>query len=432
MSEPVKIVSRNFETPRSWELDVYESRGGYQAVRKAFGLEPAKIIDEMKTAAVRGRGGAGFSAGVKWSFLPKDNPEPRYLVVNADEGEPGTYKDRRLMELDPHLLLEGILCACWATGAHTAYIYIRGELKLAWQRLEQAIAAANAKGYLGKRPFGHDFAVDVYTHRGGGAYICGEETALLNSLEGKRGEPRLKPPFPAVVGAFGSPTIVNNVETIMNVPWIVDNGGQAYLSLGVPGDGGTRMYGVSGHVKNPGLWELPVGTKLSTLVHEYAGGPAGGAIKGVIPGGSSTPVLLPDEIDIPMTVDGVRGAGSMLGTACAAVFNEHTCAVRLAENLARFYAHESCGQCTPCREGTGWMHNILREAEAGVAKVDRVDLLLSAAGAIMGNTICPFGDGAAMPILAFAKKFREEFLEHARQGKCPFGAAFPVVEGRSA
>jgi NADH-quinone oxidoreductase subunit F len=429
MSEPVKIVSKNFGVERSWEIEVYESRGGYRSVRKALTMEPAAIIGEMKTAAVRGRGGAGFSAGVKWGFLPKDNPKPRYLVVNADEGEPGTFKDRRLMELDPHLLIEGIVCACWATGAHTAYIYIRGELKLAWQRLEQAIAAAHAKGYLGKRPFGSDHAVDVYTHRGGGAYICGEETALLNSLEGKRGEPRLKPPFPAVVGAFGCPTIVNNVETIMTVPWIVENGGQAFVSLGVVGDGGVRMYGVSGHVRRPGLWELPVGTRLSTLIHEYAGGPAGGAIKGVIPGGSSTPGLLPNEIDIPMTVDGVRAAGSMLGTACATVFNEHTCAVRLAENLAQFYQHESCGQCTPCREGTGWMLNILHQAEAGAAKLEAVDLLLSAAGNIMGNTICPFGDGAAMPIVAFARKFTDEFIKHAMMKKCPFGGAYPTLEG---
>ncbi|MBI2896796.1 MAG: NADH-quinone oxidoreductase subunit NuoF [Deltaproteobacteria bacterium] len=424
MTEPVKIVTRNFGVDRAWEIDVYESRGGYEGAKKALSMEPAKVVEEMKAANLRGRGGAGFSAGVKWGFLPRDNPKPRYLVVNGDEGEPGTFKDRALMQNDPHLLVEGIISACWATGAHTAYVYIRGELKLAWQRVEGAIAQAKAKGYLGKRPFGVDFPVEIHTHRGGGAYICGEETALLNSLEGKRGEPRLKPPFPAVVGAFGCPTVVNNVETIMNVPWIVLFGGEAFHALGVKGDGGTRMYGLSGRVKRPGLHELPVGTKLSTLVLEIGGGPLGNELKGVIPGGSSTPVLLPHEIDIPFTVDSLKAAGSMMGTGCAIVLDETVCAVRAASNLARFYWHESCGQCTPCREGTGWVHNILANLEAGSGKVEEVAVLLSAAKSIMGNTICPFGDGAAMPIVAFAQKFHDEFLRHATLKKCPYGGRF--------
>ncbi len=418
-----KIVSPNFDTPEAWRLEVYESRGGYAAAKQAFAMEPAKIIEEVKASNLRGRGGAGFPTGVKWGFLAKS--KPCYLVVNADEGEPGTFKDRALMEKDPHRLLEGIIATCWAIGAHTAYVYIRGEFVLPYRRVQAAIDEAYAKGYLGKKPFGQDHPIDVYTHRGAGAYICGEETALLNSLEGKRGEPRLKPPFPAVVGAFGCPTIVNNVETLCAVPWIVVHGGKAFADLGVDKDGGTRLFGLSGYVKRPGLYELAVGVTVRELVFDVGGGVRDGhQLKGVIPGGSSTPVLLPSEIDVPMTVDGIKAAGSMLGTACAMVLDDTTCAVRSMLNLMNFYAHESCGQCTPCREGCGWIDKILARIEAGQGTLADVDLVGNVAGNILGNTICPFGDGAAMPTLAFVKKFRGEFEQHVLLKKCPQGGRF--------
>ncbi len=421
-----RIVTKNFDVDRAWEIGVYESAGGYGAAKKIFGqVPPEKLIDEMKAANLRGRGGAGFPAGVKWGFLPKDGAKPIYLVVNADEGEPGTFKDRSLMELDPHLLVEGCLLTCWAIKAHTAYIYIRGELKRAWERVQGAIDQARAKGYVGGRPFGQEWSVEIHTHRGAGAYICGEETALLNSLEGRRGEPRLKPPFPAISGAFGAPTIINNVETIMVVPWILENGGKAFDALGVPEqkDGGVRVYGVSGMVKNPGLFELPVGITLRDLVFNHAGGPLDGrTITGIIPGGSSCPVLVPSEFDIRMTVDSLKTVGSMLGTCGAIVLDDSICPVAAAENLMSFYHHESCGQCTPCREGTGWMEKLVHKIESGAGTTNDVETLASVANNIMGNTICAFGDGAAMPMVGFVKKFRADFDRHVLLKRCPWEA----------
>jgi NADH-quinone oxidoreductase subunit F len=424
-----KVVTRNFDVPDAFRLAVYEQRGGYEAARKALAMKPAEVVAEVKQANLRGRGGAGFPAGVKWGFIPADAPT-RYLVVNADEGEPGTFKDRALLERDPHQLVEGCVIAAYAIGAHRCYVYVRGELGRAARILQAAIDEASARGYVGPRCCGAPFALEITIHRGAGAYICGEETALLESLEGKRGEPRLKPPFPAQVGAFGMPTIVNNVETISCVPHVLARGGEWFAGLGVPGDGGTRVFCVSGHVRRPGLYELPVGTPLRTLLVEHAGGPLEGrAFKAVIPGGSSTPVLRPEHLDAPLSVDGLKAVGSMIGSGAVIVMDDTTCMVRALWRLARFYHHESCGQCTPCREGTAWLEKTLWRIETGIGREDDLDILKSAADNMMGNTVCPMGDAAAMPVLAFLERFRPEFDAHVLQGKCPFGACFATPPG---
>lgn len=424
-----RLLTKNWAREESHALRTYLASGGYASLKKAFGMEPGAITEEVKKSGLRGMGGAGFTTGVKWGFVPKDNPNPRYLCVNADEGEPGTFKDRYIMDRDPHMLLEGIAIACRAIDAHTAYIYIRGEFWDIARRLEVAIDEAREAGYLGRNILGQGFDLDVWVHRGAGAYVCGEETALIESIEGKPGKPRLKPPFPAVVGLFGCPTIVNNVETIAQVPHILERGGESWKALGVNGGTGTKLYGASGRVKNPGLWELPMGTNLQEIVFEYGQGVANGKVlKGVIPGGSSCPVLLPDELDTPMTFEAMMARGSMLGTGCTAVMDEDTCMVRLCARLMKFYAHESCGQCTPCREGTHWLAKMVQRIEAGGGTPDDIDLAMEVAGNIQGNTICPLGDAAAMPAKAFLTKFRHEFEEHVQQHRCPYGA-YPVVPG---
>ena len=430
--ENPRILTKNYDTPNSWTLGAYEASGGYQALRKAIAMGPAAIRDEVKAANLRGRGGAGFAAGVKWSFLKTHPEKPNYIAVNADEGEPGTIKDRTLMEKDPHRCVEGFIISAYALDVHTVYVYIRGELVLAIKRIEQAVREARAKGYLGDKVIDQDFKLDIVVHAGAGAYICGEETSLLNSLEGLRGEPRLKPPFPAVVGAFGAPTIVNNLETLATVPTIVEMGGDAFSRLSRLHhlkDGGVRLYGVSGHVNRPGVYEAPVGITLRELIDDLGGGVrAGHTLKAVIPGGSSTPVLreqdtvhAPDEkhplhawhgkshLDVPMGVDTMRGLGTMLGTCCAIVMDETTSMVRAAENLMVFYAHESCGQCTPCREGCAWMARLCHKFADGTATAVDLDTLADVANNIMGNTICALGDGAAMPMLGILKLFRNEF-----------------------
>jgi len=418
-----RLLSRNWGQPESHTLKRYLASGGYKSLEKALGMEPAAVTEEVKSAGLRGMGGAGFPTGVKWGFLPKDNPKPRYLCINADEGEPGTYKDRYIMDRDPHMLLEGIAIACHAISAKTAYIYIRGEFHAIARRLEQAIAEAREAGYLGKNILGRGLDVDVWVHRGAGAYVCGEETALIESIEGKTGRPRLKPPFPAVVGVFGCPTIVNNVETIAQVPHILERGAEAWKSIGLNGGTGTKLYGASGRVKRPGLWELPTGTNLQEIVFEHGGGPLDGRqIKGVIPGGSSCPVLLPDELDVAMTFDAMMKAGSMLGTGCAAVMDDQSCAVRLTARLMKFYAHESCGQCTPCREGTHWLAKVITRIEEGHGTKGDIALALEVADNIQGNTICPLGDAAAMPARALLQKFEGEFMRHVELQKCPFPA----------
>ncbi len=417
-------LTRHFGKPEAKTLAGYEKLGGFRTARKALTMKPEEIVAQVKAANLRGRGGAGFPAGVKWGFLP-DNGRPRYLVVNADEGEPGTFKDRRLMEQDPFQLLEGILITCHAIRAKTAYIYVRGELITAARTLDAAIEEMRAKRYLGQRCMGTPVELDIFVHRGAGAYICGEETALLNSLEGKRGEPRLKPPFPAVAGAFADPTIVNNVETISAVPHIIEKGGAWFAGLGVEGDGGVRIFGVSGHVRKPGLYERPVGYNLRQLILEDCGGIRGGnQLKGVIPGGSSTPVLLPSEIDVPLSIAGLQAAGTMIGSAAIIVFDETTCVVRAMWRLARFYHHESCGQCTPCRDGCGWIEDILTRIENGRGTRADLETLEKTARGMSGTTICPLADACSMPTLAFLRKFRSEFEEHIEKQACPHGNRF--------
>ena len=421
MSETL-ILTRRWGKPGSASLESYRADGGYRALDKALGLEPAAIVDEVKRSNLRGRGGAGFATGLKWTFLPKD-VRPRYLTVNADESEPGTFKDRYVIEYEPHQLVEGIAITAWALDIHLAYVYVRGEFAKQTRILEKALDEARAAGIIGPRLLGKvDFALDIQVHRGAGAYICGEESALLESLEGKKGYPRLKPPFPAVVGLWGKPTVINNVETIANVPWILENGGDAFAALGTGKSGGTRLFCVSGHVQRPGVYEKPVHYNLKKLVMEDCGGPPGGReVKAVIPGGSSAPVLAASEIDVSLEFDALKAAGTMAGSGGIIVFDESTCMVRALGRIAKFYAEESCGQCTPCREGAPWMEGILHRIEHGEASAADVDRLEQVAGNIGGNTICALGDAAAMPVQSFVKKFRAEFLRHVEERRCPQG-----------
>ncbi len=399
-----------FEMEHSFKVDVYQKQGGYKAVHKALKeLTPEKILEEMKAANLRGRGGAGFPAGVKWGFVPKGDDKPKYLCVNADEGEPGTIKDRYIMTHNPHLLIEGIIITCYCVGIHTAYIYIRGEYENVALRLEEALSEAYEKGFLGKNILETDFGLDVYVHRGAGAYICGEETALLESLEGKRGNPRLKPPFPASIGLFQCPTVVNNVETLSNVPHIILKGADWFCKLGLPKDGGTRIFGVSGKVKKPGIYELPVGTSLKDLIYKHAGGVKGDkALKAVIPGGMSAPILKADEIDIKMDCDSLMQANSMLGSGGVIVIDEETSMLDVLKIVTKFYSHESCGQCSPCRIGNPWIKKITARIVAGKGKKADIDNIIRLASNMLGKTLCPLGDAAAMPILSITRKFRDE------------------------
>lgn len=390
-------------------LDVYLKNEGYQAVKKALsGMKPENILEEVKAANLRGRGGAGFPAGVKWGFVPKVD-KPKYLCVNADEGEPGTFKDRYIMSHNPHLLLEGIIISSFCVGIHAAYIYIRGEYESIALRLEQAISEANEKGFLGKNILDSGFDLDVFVHRGAGAYICGEETALLESLEGRRGHPRLKPPFPASVGLFQCPTVINNVETISNIPSIILNGADWFCKQGLPKDGGTRIFGVSGMVKNPGTYELPMGTSLKDIIFKHAGGmKEGKELKAAIPGGMSAPILKADEIDIQMDFDSLVNADSMLGSAAIIVIDKDTSILDVLKLVTKFYSHESCGQCTPCRVGTSWIDKTVKRMVEGNGKKEDIDNIERVASNILGKTLCPMGDAAAMPILSITQKFRKE------------------------
>jgi NADH-quinone oxidoreductase subunit F len=398
----------------SWRLEAYLRRGGYDTARKVLtSMAPADVVAEVRKAFLRGRGGAGFPAGVKWGFVPQGGAVPKYLCVNADEAEPGTFKDRLVLLRAPHQLLEGILITAFAVGIRTAFVYVRGEYALVAWRLEEAIAEARSAGYIGPHVFGTDFRLDVAVHQGAGAYICGEETALLESLEGRRGQPRVRPPFPAVVGLFRSPTVINNVETIATVPQILARGANWFLGRGLPKDGGTRLYCVSGAVRRPGAYELPAGTPLREIIEVHAGGPPEGrSIKAVIPGGLSAPLLTPGEIDVPMDVESLARAGSMLGSAGIIVIPDGTAMLDVLLVTARFYAHESCGKCTPCRIGTSWILKIVgRIRSAGGSPAD-LDLILRLADGIRGKALCPLGEGAAMPIQALITKFRDE-LERA-------------------
>lgn len=416
----LKIITKNIDVPDQNRIDVYMKSGGYEMARKAMNeFTPEQIIDEVKKSGLRGRGGAGFPAGMKWSFIPKESKLPKYLCCNADEGEPGTFKDRVIMEKDPHLLIEGIIITCFTLNVHAAYIYIRGEFVKAADTLDAAIDEAYEKGFLGKNIFGKGFDLDCTVHRGAGAYICGEETGLIESLEGKRGEPRLKPPFPAIVGAFQGPTVVNNVETLAAIPRIIEKGGEWYATIGSERNTGTRLFGVSGHVVKPGVYELPMGTPLREIIFEYAGGVRGGkAIKAITPGGLSAPPLGPDQLDTPMDFDTLAKLGSMAGSGGVIVMDETTCLVRVLRRLLEFYSHESCGQCTPCREGVPWLLKIARRMEKGMGREGDIDLMLDICDNIMGKTLCPLGDAAAMPTAGFLKKFRSEYEYHIREKKC--------------
>lgn len=404
-----KVLTGLFEVENLYQIDTYLKHGGYEATKKALGMKPEEILREVKNANLRGRGGAGFPAGVKWGFVPQKTDKPKYLCVNADEGEPGTFKDRYILSHNPHLLIEGAIITSYCVGIHTAYIYIRGEYEKIARRLESAIQEAYENGFLGENILDSGFHLDLYVHRGAGAYICGEETALLESLEGKRGNPRLKPPFPASVGLFQCPTVINNVETISNIPYIILHGAQKFCQLGLPKDGGTRIFGVSGPVEKPGIYELPVGTNLKKIIFEHAGGlKSGKRLKAVIPGGMSAPLLTAEEIDISMDFDSLVQAGSMLGSAAIIVIDEATPILEVLKRIAKFFAHESCGQCTPCRVGTSWINKIVKRMSDGKAKKGDIDEILRIASNIKGKTLCPLGDAAAMPVLALVQKFRQE------------------------
>jgi NADH-quinone oxidoreductase subunit F len=417
-----KVLLRHLDVPNIHQIDVYVAHGGYEAARKALTtMKPEEVTEQVKASNLRGRGGAGFGTGMKWGFLPKDTTKPIYLCCNADESEPGTFKDRAIIEWNPHLLLEGILLSSYAIKSHTCYIYIRGEFVFGAKRLEEEIAAAYARGYLGKNIFDTGYDLDVYVHRGAGAYICGEETGLIESLEGKRAYPRIKPPFPAVYGLFGCPTIVNNVETLACVPLIMQNGAAWFKSIGPESGPGPKIYCVSGHVEKPGLYELPMGTTLRSILYDHAGGIRGGKkLKAVMPGGSSFPILTADEIDVAMDFDSMRKINAFLGSAGIIVMDEDTCMVKALEIIDRFYHLESCGQCTPCREGTGWLHKLLVRLEQGDGKPEDIDLMDRICTNMMGNTVCVLADAAAMPTQSFLSKFRDEFIAHITEGGCPF------------
>ena len=422
-----RVLTRFVREPNCYTLDFYKAKDlGYEALRKAVTtMQPNDVIEMVKASGLRGRGGAGVPTGLKWQFVLKDTPKPKYICCNADESEPGTFKDHLLMERNPHLLIEGCALGCYAIGAKTAYIYIRGEFFHVQKVLEQQIEEAYRAGFLGKNIFGSGFDCDVFVHRGAGAYEAGEETALLESLEGKRAQPRIKPPFPAVAGLYNCPSAVNNVETLANVPLIVARGAEWFTSLGPEKNNGPKLYCVSGHVKNPGVFESTMDVTLKELIlgEQYAGGMRDGrTLKAVIPGGSSTPVLLPDQIDIQASFDGVAKAGSMLGSAAIMAVDDTTCMVWLAKNLLAFYRHESCGKCTPCREGADWLLKLLTRIEAGEGQMKDIDLLLDVSKNIGGKTLCPFGDAEIAPVISTIRHFRHEYEAHVREGRCTLGA----------
>jgi NADH-quinone oxidoreductase subunit F len=414
------ILTPFVRQPGGYTLDFYTRHGGYEALRKALTMTPDAVVDAVKQSGLRGRGGAGFPTGMKWQFVDKKSPKPKYICCNADESEPGTFKDHVLMERNPHLVFEGCLIACHAIGAKVAYIYIRGEFFHVQEVLERELVKARAAGFIGKNIFGTGFDCEIHVHRGAGAYEAGEETALIESLEGKRAQPRLKPPFPASHGLYGCPTAVNNVETLCNVPLIVRKGAEWYTSVGPEKNGGPKLYCVSGHVKRPGVYEASMDVTLRELVEGRAGGVRDGrTLKAVIPGGSSVPILMPDQLDTQASFDAIQKAGSLLGSAAIVVLDDTTCMVWLAENLLHFYRHESCGKCTPCREGTYWMEKILRRIEHGMGMPGDLDLLLDLCGNLEGRSFCALGDAAAMPVRAMLKHFRAEFEKHIELGRCP-------------
>lgn len=405
----------------NWHLESYVKRGGYEALRKILttGMTQEDVISELKISGLRGRGGAGFPTGLKWSFMPRSFPGQKYVVCNSDEGEPGTFKDRDILRFNPHTVIEGMIIAGFAMGVSVGYNYIHGEIFEIYERFEQALEEARAAGFLGDKILGTDFSFQLHAHHGYGAYICGEETALLESLEGKKGQPRFKPPFPASYGLYGKPTTINNTETFAAVPWIIRNSGKEYLEIGLPNNGGTKLFSITGDIECPGTYEIPLGTPFSTLL-ELAGGMRDGRkIKAVIPGGSSAPVIPGDMMmDITMDYDAIAKAGSMLGSGAVTVMNDTRCMVKSLLRLSYFYYEESCGQCTPCREGTGWLYRMVHRIEHGKGRAEDLDMLDTIAGNIMGRTICALGDAAAMPVRGFLKHYRDEFAYHIEHKQC--------------
>lgn len=425
------VISGRFGIRDSRSIKVYEQHDGYKALEKALkDMTPEQIIDEVKKSGLRGRGGAGFPTGMKWGFVPKDSPKPKYVVANADESEPGTSKDRPLMEMDPHALIEGMVIAGRALGSHQGYIYVRGEYRYIIDILDPAIEEARKAGYVGKNILGTGFDFEMCTHTGAGAYECGEETALLDSLEGKRGYPRIKPPFPAVAGLYQCPTVVNNVETLSTVPAIIRKGGEWYASLGSPKNGGTRLYSISGHVNRPGIYELPLGFNLKRMIEDVAGGVANGKkLKAVIPGGSSCPLLKAEECDVAMDFESVAKIGSMLGSGGLVVIDEDTCMVDVARRIMHFYAHESCGWCIPCREGTAWLKKVLDRFHEGGGREEDIPVIDEVSENMFMKTFCALGDAAAMPTMSIVRKWRHEFEDHLK-GKCPYKPADVLAMAR--
>lgn len=417
------VLSDTWDAEQGWKLATYAARGGYDALDVAFAMSPDDVITAVKDSGLRGRGGAGFPTGMKWSFIPQDNPKPKYLVVNADESEPGTCKDIPLMMGNPHVLVEGVIISSYAIRANKAFIYIRGEVVHVIRRVQAAVAEAYAAGHLGKDIHGSGYDLDVVVHAGAGAYICGEETALLEGLEGRRGQPRLRPPFPAVAGLYASPTVINNVESIASVPAIVRNGASWFASMGTEKSKGHGIFSLSGHVQKPGQYEAPLGITLRELLDLAGGIREGHQLKFWTPGGSSTPLLTADHLDVPLDFEGVGGAGSMLGTRALQIFDETVCVVRAVLRWTEFYKHESCGKCTPCREGTWWLVQALTRLENGQGSEADLDQLLDQCDNILGRSFCALGDGATSPVSSSIQHFRDEYLAHLAQGGCPFDPA---------
>lgn len=417
----VQVCFNNIGTENCWTLDAYQQQGGYEILKKILQEKtpPEDIIEELKTSALRGRGGAGFPTGLKWSFMPRTAPVQKYIVCNSDEGEPGTCKDRDILRYNPHALIEGMIIAGYCTGANVGYNYIRGEFWEPYERFEGALEEAYQAGLLGKNIQGSDLQFNLYSHLGAGAYICGEETALLESIEGKKGQPRYKPPFPANYGLYGKPTTINNTETLASVPMILKNSGKWFLKLGKPNNGGVKLFSVSGHVNKPGNYEVPMGTPFSDLLELAGGVKNGNRLKAVIPGGSSAPVIPGLQMmELTMDYDSIAQAGSMLGSGAVIVMDESTCMIRVLARISHFYHEESCGQCTPCREGTGWMSRVIHRIEHGHGHAEDLVLLDDITEKIAGRTICALGDAAAMPVQGFLKHFRSEFEYHIKHGTC--------------
>ncbi|WP_051218330.1 NADH-quinone oxidoreductase subunit NuoF [Nocardioides insulae] len=431
MTEPVDtltpVLTANWADERSWTLPAYESRGGYDALDRAFAMAPDDVVAMVKDAGLRGRGGAGFPTGMKWSFIPKDNPNPTYLVVNADESEPGTCKDIPLMMASPHTLVEGVIVSSYAIGANRAFIYVRGEVLHVIRRLRAAVREAYAAGHLGQDIHGSGFDLELVVHAGAGAYICGEETALLDSLEGRRGQPRLRPPFPAVAGLYASPTVINNAESIASVPSILNHGAEWFAGMGTEKSNGFGIFSLSGHVVRPGQYEAPLGITLRELLDLAGGIRPGHELKFWTPGGSSTPMFTSEHLDVPLDFEGVAAAGSMLGTRALQIFDDSVCVLRAVLRWTEFYKHESCGKCTPCREGTWWLVQTLTALEKGQGSEADLDLLLDQCDNILGRAFCALGDGATSPITSSIKYFRDEYLAHLIQGGCPFDPAASTV-----